>query len=233
MKALLEVQRLDTEADQLRHSREHLPERAELDAALGEQAERRRRVETVAVERLAVVERQRRLEGELASLEERIAADERRLYSGEVVGLRDLQALQDEIAGLRDRAGELEEAVLEAMDEAESLAARIDELERAGAALDTRVEELTAALAAAEAEIDAALEANRAERERLVAGIDPALLADYERLRPSFGSATVVTFDRDCVGCPSSMPAVEADRVMHAEPGSVLHCQECGRIVLR
>lgn len=233
MNPLLDIQRLDTEADQIRHSREHLPTRASLETARREQAEHRRRIEEVSVERLAVVERQRRLEGELAVLEERITADEQRLYSGEVAALRDLQALQDEIAGLRARAGELEERILEAMEAAESLAGRIEELTAAGAGVDARVAELEATLAAEEAELDAALAANRAERAERAAAVDPDLLADYERLRPAFGAATVVTFERNCVGCPSSMPAVEADRVLHAEPGSVLHCEECGRIVLR
>ncbi|RMH74356.1 MAG: hypothetical protein D6683_12800 [Actinomyces sp.] len=233
MNPLLEVQRLDTEADQIRHTREHLPTRAALEEARREQAEHQRRIEEIAVERLAVIERQRRLEGELGVLEERIAADERRLYSGEVAALRDLQALQDEIAGLRSRAGELEERILEAMETAEGLEARVDELKAAAAGVDARVAELEARLAAEEAELDAALAANRAERAERAAAVDPDLLADYERLRPGFGAATVVTFDRNCVGCPSSMPAVEADRVLHAAPGSVLHCEECGRIVLR
>jgi predicted nucleic acid-binding Zn-ribbon protein len=29
------------------------------------------------------------------------------------------------------------------------------------------------------------------------------------------------------------MPAVEVDRVKRCEPGSILECEECGRIVFR
>jgi predicted nucleic acid-binding Zn-ribbon protein len=43
----------------------------------------------------------------------------------------------------------------------------------------------------------------------------------------------VVSFDgRNCVGCPSTMPAMELDRMKHADQGSVLSCNECGRIVI-
>ena len=55
-------------------------------------------------------------------------------------------------------------------------------------------------------------------RAELADGVDAALLAEYERLRPAFGAATAVTFEGGaCVGCPSSMPAMEVDRLRHLD----------------
>lgn len=231
---LLEVQRLDVEGDQLRHRRATLPQREELASAQQRRAASQAEVDAVAITRVEVVTRQKRFEDEAQIVAARAEEDEVRLYGGEVSAMKDLQALQDEIAGLRRRQAELEDRALEAMEEAETLTEEIDTLEVAMADVEDRVTLLTAEIEATEADIDGQLETVTAARFEAAARVEPEVLADYERLRVGFGSATVVRFDGGkCVGCPSIMPAVEADRVKHAEPGSLLTCQECGRMVLR
>ena len=77
------------------------------------------------------------------------------------------------------------------------------------------------------------LETVRSNRADLEAALDSSLMADYQRLRPVFGSATVVRFESgNCVGCPSMMPAMEVDRMKYTTDSDVLSCDECGRIVL-
>ncbi|MFQ5556065.1 MAG: zinc ribbon domain-containing protein [Acidimicrobiales bacterium] len=231
---LITIQRLDTEARQLVHRRRQLAQREELAEALAEQAEHQSSIDEIAMRRMEVLARQHRFEDEAATMSTRADRDETRLYSGELQAMKDLQALQDEIAGLRRRQRELEDHALEAMLEADELAAATTELESTRSPVDERVTALTAEIEAVEAEIDAELEGVAAARGEAAAGTDPELLARYERLRPGFGSATVVRFDKASgCSCPSSMPAVEADRVKHCAPGSILDCRECGRIVLR
>ena len=232
--ALLEVQQLDIEAGQLRYRRDNLQARADLGRARAEQGRQQSLIDTVALERVEVVTRQKRLEDEAAIMAARADRDDNRLYSGELQSLRDLQALQEEIAGLRSRQSDLEDKALEALEEAEKLDQRMSELEEARAGIDREVGELSARLEADEAEIDGRLAAVAEARARAAAGIDPGLLARYERLLPVFGNSAAVSFDtaRGC-GCPSAMPAVEVDRVKRCPPGSVLDCEECGRIVLR
>ena len=233
--ALLDVQQLDTEAGQLRHRRTNLEQRAKLSDGLAEQARHNERIETIGVERVEIVSRQKRFEDEAATVQAKADADDNRLYSGEVQGIKDLQMLQDEISGLRSRQGNLEEKALEVMFEAEDLATQVAVLERDRSGVDELVTVLEAEIAAAEAEIDSRLAAVDAQRAEAAGGVDDDLLERYERLRKDFGSATAVRFDdaAGCVGCPSVMPAVEADRVKHCERGSVVDCQECGRIVFR
>lgn len=232
--ALLEVQRLDIEAGQLRYRRDNLEVRDDLGRARAEQARQQGLIDAVALERVEAVTRQKRLEDEAAIVAARADRDDNRLYSGEIQSLRDLQALQDEIAGLRSRQSDLEDRVIEVMETAEKLNEQMSELEEARAAADREVSELSARLEEAEAEIDGRLGAVAEARAQAAAGIDSGLLARYERLLPVFESSTAVSFDpaRGC-GCPSAMPAVEVDRVKRCPPGSVLECEECGRIVLR
>ena len=230
---LLDIQRLDVEIGRLHHRREHLEQREALLAARSEQQRQQSEIDTLAAARVEVVTRQKRLEDEAQIVAARADQDDARLYGGEVSGMKDLQALQDEIAGLRRRQSDLEDQALEAMEEAESLAGRASTLERARADVDDRVTVLEAEIAAAEAEIDDAIAGLTSERADAAGRVDGALLDEYERLRVGLGAATVVRFDgSNCVGCPSTMPAMELDRLKHEPTGSVQHCGECGRIVV-
>ena len=105
----------------------------------------------MALQRIEVLTRQKRLEDEAAIIQAKADVDDNRLYSGEITGLRDLQALQDEIKGLRSRQGALEERAIEALIEAEEFSEQADSLEAQRIASDERVTVLEAELAAAEA----------------------------------------------------------------------------------
>lgn len=229
---LLDIQRLDTEAEQLRHRREHLPARTTLvetqrdrDAVVAE-------IEAIKLNRVEVSTRQKRLEDEAQVFADKADEDDKRLYGGEV-GVKDLEALQEEIKGLRARQGDLEDQALDAMEEGEALAVRLERSEQTQAELEARITSIEAEIGAAEAEIDGELERVAGERDAAAGAVSDEHLAQYERLRPGMGIATVVRFDGgNCVGCPSTMPAMELDRMKHEPAGSILNCDECGRIVL-
>ncbi len=232
--SLYELQQLDTETEVLNHRRVNLEQRGILEAALTEQAEHQVEIDAVAAARVEVANRQRRHEDEAQIVATKVQADEARLYSGEVQGVKDLEALQHEIAGLKERQEGFEDQALEAMEEAEELATRIAALEEARADVDGRIAVLRDEITVAEAEIDAEIERTAAARAAAASASSPELVAEYENLRPGFGSATVVHFDgNNCTGCPSTMPAMEVDRMKHEASGSILNCHECGRIVLR
>lgn len=231
---LLEIQRLDTEAEQLHHRRANLPQRADLRAARAEQSGIQQQIDTVGLQRIEVLTRQKRLEDEAAIIQAKADVDDNRLYSGEITAIRDLQALQDEIAGLRSRQGLLEERAIEAMVEAEELAEQASSLEAQRAAGDERVTVLEAELAAFEADIDEQLAVLSTARTEAAARAEDGAVASYERRRETFGPSTAVPFDPSSgCGCPHQMPAVEVARIKRCAEGEVLDCAECGRLVLR
>jgi len=232
--ALLDLQALDVETRQLNHRRAALEQRAKLDDALAEQARRQGEIDTVAAARLEVSNRQKKAEAEAQMVSDKADVDESKLYGGEVTGLKDLEALQHEIAMLRERQGSFEDVALEAMMEAEELQERVAALERARTSIDEVITGLRGEIAEAEAEIDAQLADVAAKRVEVAAAVAPELVAEYERREPAFGASTVVRFDgSNCTGCPSSMPAMEVDRIKHLDGDVPVDCQECGRIVLR
>ena len=231
---LLEIQRIDTETEQLQHRRTTLPLRQDLSAARARQSELRRQIDTVGLQRIEVLTRQKRLEDEAGTIQAKADIDDNRLYSGEITGIRDLQALQDEITGLRSRQGVLEEHAIEALIEAEELSGQADSLEAQRAASNERGTVLEAELASAESGIDEQLAALSAARSVVTAQAPASAVAAYERLRQTFGPSTAVPFDPSTgCGCPHQMPAAEVSRIKRRAEGEVLDCAECGRLVLR
>lgn len=232
--ALLEVQNLDTAIDQHRHRLAHLPEAAviaELDAQAAAIAARR----TVTVaERDEVAGRQQALEDELASTEERSRSVSARLYGGEVSASRDLQAMAADIESLKVRASGLEDRVLMVLEEREPLDASVMAADEELAALAERRRVADAAMAEAGGAVAAELERLLEERRSAVSGVPADLLADYERIRArSGGIGAARLIGSRCDGCHLTMPSMELDRIRHAPPDAVVHCDECGRILVR
>lgn len=231
---LLEVQRLDTEIEQLRHQRSGLPQREKLRAARAERDAMQRQMGDTAAQRAETLMRQKRLEGEAGVLEANAEAKNTQLYSGKIRALKSLEALQHEIRSLRDRQNHLEDRAIEALIEADDLRNDLKRLETETASLNERITVLEAELDAAAAEIDVTLTASTAARDAAAAVVDAEVLMRYERRRAAFGYLTAVAFDpvSGC-SCPIAMPKLEAARIARCEPPAVLDCSECGRMVVR
>jgi len=134
---LLAVQELDTAADVLRHRRDTLPERAELEAHQAALAAIEAEAAPVREQRHAVARAQQAIEDEIASLAAKADATNATMYGGSVTNPRELQSLQQELDALARRRAELEDQVLERMVEAEPLDAELDGLAaQRAAALD-------------------------------------------------------------------------------------------------
>jgi len=98
------------------------------------------------------------------------------------------------------------------------------EAERAGA---------LAGLASAEAAIAAERSEVEAERAPLAALLPADLAAAYERLRTKLGGIGAAKLvDGACSGCHLRLPSRERDEVVHAPPGTVFYCDQCGRILV-
>ncbi len=234
LEQLLVIQDHDRSIDGLRHRRATLPELDELsrierdlaalDAASGEVATRRHELERS----------QRRLEDEVALLEARIAQEDAKLYGGEVVAIKDLQALQDEISGLRDRQRRVEDQILEVMETAEPVDAELERYADKRADLDRSRQELLAAIEQRRAEIDAEVDEVTARRYGVAEGLDADLLATYERIRSQPGRVGVARLvGLTCHGCHLELPAVEVDRLKKLPADQLVTCDECGCILVR
>lgn len=231
---LLDLQELDTAADVLRHRRDHLSERAELDTRQAALAALESESAPLRERRHEVARAQQALEDELALLAEKTDAVNATMYGGSISNPRELLALQGEVESLARRRSVLEDRVLEQMLEAEPLDAELDAVAQRGQVLDEGAIEATAALAEVESAIDAELADIDDRRSKLVAGLDPALVDRYEKLRSRFKGVGVSRFEGGmCNGCHLTLPAAEAEAVRRqARDEGIATCPECDRLLV-
>ena len=225
--ALLALQDLDTRIEQIRHRFDTLAERTTRDTAVA--------TERALVAELApVATEQRRLEREAAAVEDKLAQVDRQLYGGAIVAHKELEALQHEVGTLKDRLGDFETGVLEQMELAEPLDARIVELEQAIESQRMAVSVSTAELEVIEAATTAELDDAVAARAAAAATVPDELTRVYEGLRRSHGGVGAARLEGSrCLGCHLEIPPGEMVGVKKAPADEVVFCPECGRILVR
>ena len=234
LERLLDLQANDTAADQLRHRRTSLPERAVLVELDRKEKAIRAEVSEPQAERDGLAREQKRLEDEIATVEGKAAHVEKQLYDGSMTSPKEAQGLQADLESLKRRQGTLEDEVIELMEQIEPL----DELLAASivslAAVDTERQEVRAALAAAEAVVDEELAATVAARQALVDAVPASLIAEYERIRGGEGGIGVARLQGStCMGCHISLAAAEVDVMKRLPADELAYCPDCGRLLVR
>jgi predicted nucleic acid-binding Zn-ribbon protein len=229
---LLRLQSLDTRLQQLAHRLGSLPQAAPLAELAGRDTTvRGTRAEAIGSLEDARTEL-RRLESDVAMVEARIARDGDRLQHTSSV--KDVTALEAELASLARRLSDLEDqelAVMERVENAEGVLAGIDE-ERASIAAETTKLEAERDESAA----GLATEREAAERDRVVVsgGVPADLLALYEQRRArGAGVGAALLRQRTCQGCNMTLTGSDLDTVRRSAPDDVLLCPECDRILVR
>jgi hypothetical protein len=225
---LLELQEVDLALDRLAYKRRELAERVAVTELGARLAELTARVGEAEEQREKLVSQQLTLDQRSESVGGRIATIEQRLRSGRAGSYRDEQAMGDEVASLTHLRREIEDQELEIMEALEPLDQELTGLKESSSSV---AEEL--ALARETAEIDDEAAIVRAARDQLAERVAPELTASYERLRAKLGgigAAHVV--GGACSGCHLQLPAGELHRLRQAMPDSVVHCDQCGRILV-
>lgn len=235
LEKLLAVQAIDTHATQLRVRRQGLPERAEATEVAAALRGADERAGALEAERHRLDREQARIEDEITGLRERSAQADAALYSGTVTNPRELQALQEEIASLARRIGDLEDKELEILVDREPVDEAAGAVASEQESLTARAEALAVRITAAEAEIDVELEQVLASRSAAVDGVPAELLAEYEDLRSANGGVGVARLEHGttCGGCHLQLSAMERDRIKGLPEDARIHCEECGRLLVR
>lgn len=231
---LLVVQGLDTTADQLRHRRDHLPERAELAACQARLRALEKQTDAVQQQRDELTRNEKRLEDEISMVRDKAVQTDKKLYSGSVNVPRELTALQEEMEALSRRQRQLEDQELELMEQAEPLDADLVTFATERKALDDQAIGLLARIAEEEVTIDAELADVIAQRADAAVGIPDELMAEYRSLRGALGGVGVARLiGNRCDGCHLTLSAVDVDRIRRAPDDEVAHCTECNRLLVR
>ena len=231
---LLQIQDRDKSIAALRHQKSNLPERQEIADLLEALSTLQKKKDFVSKELISKEDDQQRLEDEVNAIEERVSEQEANLYSGEVSAIKDLQAIQGDIAGLQERKRLVEDQIIVVMEQIEPLKTLFDQLEIEEKTNTEQQAELEAALLGKEQSIEKQIEDVEAERSELALDTSPALLEIYEKIRKQSGNIAVAQLNgMTCKGCHLDLPAVEVDRLKKLPPDQLVHCEECGCILVR
>jgi uncharacterized protein len=228
---LLELQSIDTAADQLRHRAAHLPELTSAQHA-------RQTLLSWESTRSTLRSRLDELSREIETAEEASAEIDRhrqRLLAQlrTVIAPREAEALQHEIATLEQRRGELDDRELVALEEQAALDDTLVEHVGHESTLRDSVESTDAALAVVQADIERELAELAQRREQARAVLDPAVLARYDRLRDHHGVAVARLVGHRCDGCHLDLSPAEVDIVKAAPAGEPAACPQCDRMLVR
>lgn len=228
---LLALQRIDTEADQLRVKRERLPERDDL-AARTEQFTAWERRRTQLNDRLA------ELDAAIESAEKRnaeLGADRDRLEAQlkTVIAPREAEALMHEIETVNAQRNDLDDAELAALEEQSVLdderTAHVAQEESLRSALGSADE----ALGQACEDIDVELDGLAERRERALSLLSDRDIARYTAVRDSVGVAVAELKGHRCEGCHLDLSAAEVDTAKEeAADTGFTDCPNCGRLLV-
>lgn len=228
---LLELQALDSRLQQLAGRAARLPEAEQLAALGGEQET----IERELAEKAGLLEDARleltRVEADVAVVEARIVRDRERLATSSSV--KDVEALEQELAALARRQRDLEDIQLTVME-------TVDEHEAATAAVEERRDAQGSRIAAAAAARDAALAqieddriAATAARAGLVVRIPAELLALYEKQRERYGIGASHLQRGVSSASGVALNATDLEAVRNAAPDAVILCPDSNAILVR
>jgi predicted nucleic acid-binding Zn-ribbon protein len=231
---LLDLQDLDSRADQLRHQRRSLPEHGRLT----ELTEARARIDGQTHDARMVVEdlaaEQAKVEADVELVKARRERDQQRLDQGLVSNPKDIQRMQQEMVSLERRITSLEDDEIEVMERLEEAQARLDTLTAQLTDTDKELEQTTAARDAKLAEIDQTLGELETQRTPVAAELPGGLLTLYDRLRETKGGVGAALLRaRQCGGCMLDLDNAELATIRAAADDDVIRCEECSRILVR
>ncbi len=228
---LLELQELDLSVDRLTARVDQLESQTEFRAARERLVEAETRLGDLRLSIDGVAKEQRRIEGDVDSLDQKIRAEEKRLYDGSVANAKELHSITAEVQNLRGRKSRLEDRLIEVMEQREELEGHLGPIEAEVAEATQRVAEIEARSATDIAEIRRALAERLAERETLLPVFDQELLKLYEDLRrQKKGIGAAALGDGVCGGCHQKISPLELDRMKRTE--GIRRCEYCRRILV-
>ena len=155
---------------------------------------------------------------------------DRHLYDGSVRNPQELLGMQHELETVRHRVATEEESELALMERAESLATTVRELTARVESREREHQDSLPGLSAEVAALHEALETLAGERRALLASLDPADLALYDRLRARVSPAVVHLEGDLCGGCRMPFAGSEVRAVRAGT--SLVQCSSCDRIVV-
>lgn len=230
---LLDLADIDAQLLRNAHQQSHLPELAQL----AELADERRSIdeELVAADaRLSDAQAdQERVDADLTPARQRLQRNQERIDSGSVSDPKALRGMVEETEHLSGRISKLEDDELDVMQTIEDLTGEREAIAAKRDEVNERARVVIARRNAALAQLNEARQQLTTERDTQAAALPAELMAEYEKLRAKHGSGAAALEQGRCTGCRLAVNDADLRAYRKAAPAEVLHCEECGRILVR
>lgn len=231
MARLLELQELDLSVDRMVSRRAAIETGAELTEARRRADEVEQKVGEIRLALDSIKREEKRLENEISSVDQRIQAEQKRLYDGSVANPKELSSIQAEIESLGRRKARLEDEEIGQMEHREELEGKLPPLEKEHGELRALSNEVEGSMERELGEIQTALEGRRTERASLVPELDEELVELYEDLRAQKrGVGAAALIDGVCQGCHEKLSAMALDKLKRTD--GIRRCEYCRRILI-
>ena len=222
---LFDLQVVDLEIDRLLNERQSLPELEGYRQAHAQSAavmEQKQAAENVLRETTLELDK---TSGELELAEQKLAAEQNRLYAGGLTA-RDASFLRQEVQMLERKNGEAEDEILELMETRDTQDAAAEQLAADLAAADREKARLEAIIQQAWNGIDARLAKKEVRKADVISLIPAELINLYEELREMKGGVAVGRLSEGvCGGCHLTLTSAEQLDVKKSDPPRCLHCR--------
>ena len=226
---LKKIQKIDNKRDELLLQKKSLSHTEKMNNLKREFAELKKVYDLKKIQLEDEMRKQKKLEGDLEILTEKIDKEDKKLYGGSVVSPKELMDIQKEIKSLKGKRDNLESDLLGVF---ESIASLGDELKTYAKSLKKMKEEndvLMTEYKSTVTEIDKAIQAEVAKRDELTSCLKEDLLSLYESLRKKGGLAVADLQDGICQGCFVELPFEELDKILSSD--RLWRCPNCERIL--
>ncbi|RWA23881.1 hypothetical protein MELE44368_01345 [Mycolicibacterium elephantis DSM 44368] len=229
---MLELAELDAALTRLEHRAKNLAEQQRLEEVQATLREANDRLAALQIAIDDLDEQIAKFETEIDGVRQREDRDRRLLADGSV-DAKQLTELQHELQTLERRQAALEDSLLEVME-------RREELQRDQESALAEIDDLQSTLSDAQracddarAELDQQRHQSVSRRDELISGLNPDLVALYERQRERSGAGAGLLQGRRCGACRIEIDKGELARISAAADDDLLRCPECGAILLR
>ena len=173
-----------------------------------------------------------RIESDVEVVDKRIARDQERLQH--TSSIKDIQALDSEVASLKKRLFDLEEIEIAVLERQEEHEAAVAAVEQERDALAARVRETESARDEVLKDLTRQLDELSRDRATVAATIPDDLATLYERLRiTGNGNATALLRARTCSGCTMTLTGSDLADARQAPEDEVIFCPDCGAVLVR
>ncbi|UAJ78050.1 hypothetical protein IT072_12225 [Leifsonia sp. ZF2019] len=228
---LLRLQSADTRLAQLDHAVATLPQTKELSALQPEVEALRARWIAATGELEDARTELKRVESDVELVEARIKRDNDRVQ--QTASVKDVQALEAELASLAKRQGDLEEIELTVMERVDGLEKALAAVEAERAELGSRVEALEAARDAEAEKIAAQRTALAADRATIAGALPADLVALYERQRARYGLGAALLQRGVSLGSNVKLTESDLAEIRRAAADDVVLCPDSSAILIR